>query len=168
MAVAIASHFTQRIYQWTAWKAAYSAKAFAIQYDNDGTIYLIWGYDEGEVHLCTIWLGTLPDSIIAGGYSQAQNDTDKADFVANYLPYANVRISERGTYLDSRIIHRFGNLTATSTAEVLISIRPYVEPASQAQRSVKSSSASDTNSAGAGVKQVRITYLNSKDRKSVV
>jgi hypothetical protein len=57
---------------------------------------------------------------------------------------------------DPRIIYRLGNLTAASTSEVLVSARAYNEPASQAQRSVKSSSASDGSA-----KTVRISYLDS-------
>lgn len=58
------------------------------------------------------------------------------------------------------VIGRFGNRTTTSTAEVLVSARAYVEQSSQAQRSVVSTSAQD-NPAGTGAKKVKITYLNS-------
>jgi len=57
-------------------------------------------------------------------------------------------------------IHRFGNVTTSSTSEVLVSARPYVEQASQAQRSVVSTSVQDA-AAGTGSKQVRIIYLDS-------
>lgn len=56
---------------------------------------------------------------------------------------------------------RFGNLTATSTSEVLVATRPYAEPASQAQRSVVSTSALDSNTLATGARIVRITYLDS-------
>jgi hypothetical protein len=59
------------------------------------------------------------------------------------------------------LIRRLGNLTSAGTSEVLLCGRTYTEPASEAQRSVKSTSASDTNSAGSGAKAVRITYLTS-------
>jgi hypothetical protein len=58
------------------------------------------------------------------------------------------------------VIYRFGNLTATSTSEVLVSARAYAEQSSQAQRSVVSTSAQDA-SGGSGAKKVLITYLNS-------
>jgi len=58
------------------------------------------------------------------------------------------------------VIARFGNLTAASTAEVLVAARAYVEQASQAQRSVVSTSAQDAP-AGTGAKKVKITYLTS-------
>lgn len=56
----------------------------------------------------------------------------------------------------SKLIRRFGNVTTTSVSEVLVSARAYVEQGSEAQRSVKSTSASDGSS-----KQVRIWYLDS-------
>lgn len=61
---------------------------------------------------------------------------------------------------DSQVLARFGNLTASSTAEVLVAARAYVEQSSQAQRSVVSTSAQD-NPAGTGAKKVKITYLDS-------
>ena len=59
-------------------------------------------------------------------------------------------------FKDPRFLRRFGNKTTTATSDVLVSARTYNEPASQAQRSVKSTSASDGSA-----KTVRIVYLNS-------
>lgn len=58
-------------------------------------------------------------------------------------------------------LHRFGNLTATSVSEVLVATRAYAEPGSQAQRSVVSTSATDSDILGTGARQVRIVYLDS-------
>jgi hypothetical protein len=58
-------------------------------------------------------------------------------------------------------LRRFGNYTATSTSEALVSARPYVEPASQAQRSIVSTSAVDSDALGTGAGQIRITFLTS-------
>jgi len=69
--------------------------------------------------------------------------------------------AEIGLFNDSRIIRRFGNLTATSTNEVLVSARPYNAQSAEGQRSVKSSSVNDANPAGTGAKIVRILYLTS-------
>lgn len=63
-------------------------------------------------------------------------------------------------YRDPNLIRRLGNLTATSTAEVLLCARGYIEQSSQAQRSVVSTSNQD-KPAGSGAGHVRITYLNS-------
>lgn len=61
---------------------------------------------------------------------------------------------------DSQVVSRFGNLTATSSAEVLVAARAYVEQSSEAQRAVVSTSQQD-KPAGSGAKKVLITYLNS-------
>lgn len=67
---------------------------------------------------------------------------------------------DRG-FKDPRVFRRFGNVTTTSTSEILVSSRAYVEQSSQAQRSVKSTSTQDSDSAGTGARVVRITYLDS-------
>jgi hypothetical protein len=82
------------------------------------------------------------------------------DFETNWKPFGSEPITQ-GNFTDPRIIHKFGNLTTTATSEVLVSTRPYVEQSSQAQRSVKSTSANDANPAGTGATEVRITYLDS-------
>lgn len=56
----------------------------------------------------------------------------------------------------ANLLRRFGNVTTTSTNDVLVSARAYNEQSSEAQRSVKSTSASDGSS-----KKVRIVYLTS-------
>lgn len=57
-------------------------------------------------------------------------------------------------------LHLFGNLTAAATAEVLVCNRGYVEPASQAQRSLVSTSVQD-KPGGSGAAAVRVDFLNS-------
>lgn len=61
---------------------------------------------------------------------------------------------------DPHVINKLGNITATSTAEVVVYARTYVEPGAMAQRSVVSTSVNDT-AAGSGAKIIRITYLDS-------
>ncbi len=62
-------------------------------------------------------------------------------------------------FMHENLIRRFGNLTATSTSEVLLAARSYVEQSSQAQRSVVSTSAEDADADGKiGIKKVRICY----------
>ncbi len=144
---------------WTAFKAIVSPKVLSIQYDDDGSVYTIFAIDGPAGYIATIWKGTVPYGVIAAGYSQATNDADKTDFETNYKPYANGQILDND--FDPRLIHRFGNLTSTSASEVLVSARAYVEQASQAQRSIQSTSATDSDGAGTGARQVRITYLDS-------
>lgn len=64
-------------------------------------------------------------------------------------------------FQDQRTFRRFGNLTASSTSEVLVAARAYVEQSSQAQRSIQSTSATDNDGSGTGAREVRITYLDS-------
>ena len=159
MAVTISSSYTQRSNFWTAWKAARFTKVGVHQHDDDGTVYTIWFYDGPEVHTCTIWKGTVPDSVVPV-YSQAQNDSDKTDFETNYLSFSN-STTKTTTFSDPRVIHILGNLTATSASEVLVSAAAHVEQASQAQRSIVSTSAYDDNPSGSGAKIVRLVYLDS-------
>jgi hypothetical protein len=80
---------------WTNFKSVTSNKNSLIQYDDDGTVYTIFAFDTSSLaYVCTIWKGTVPDPVIAGGYSQAQNDSDKSDFETNYKPNANQPIAD--------------------------------------------------------------------------
>jgi hypothetical protein len=149
---------------WTSFKTVSLAKVLSIQYDDDGTVYSIFSFDDGELaYTCTIWKGAVPDTVIAGGYSQATNDSDKSDFETNYKPYANKPVypPKFNDFSDPRLTHKFGQLTATSVSEVLLYPRTYAEPASQAQRSIVSTSATDSDALGTGARQIRITYLDS-------
>jgi hypothetical protein len=144
---------------WAELKNFVSNKFIFLQYTDDGIQYNLFALDDRIVYLCNIWKGTVPESVVNGGYSQAQNDADKSDFETSYLPYANDPISI-DRLKDPRIIHKFGNITTAAVTEVLCSSRTYNEQASQAQRSVKSSSVQDAV-AGSGAKAVRLVYLDS-------
>jgi hypothetical protein len=85
----LSPQFTQRGYFWTQWLQMRILKSLVLQYEDADGVYTIWGYDGPEVHVCTIWKGLVPDGVIAGGYSQSQNDTDKTDFETNFKPYGN-------------------------------------------------------------------------------
>jgi hypothetical protein len=89
------------------------------------------------------------------------NKSDATDFETNFKSRGDkaTHFAEVG-WNDPALIRRFGNLTAASASEVLLCARGYTEPASEAQRSVVSTSAQDA-SGGSGAKQVRITYLTS-------
>lgn len=102
MTVSIAPQYTQRAHNWTSWKAIHTAKCHSHQYADDGSVYIVWSYDGPEVHLCTIWKGEVPYGVLAGGYTQEQNDADKADFEANYQPTANQQIEQKA--VDGKLI----------------------------------------------------------------
>jgi|SRR5271166_640388 len=98
MALVLASQFTQRTYTWSQWKAAYAVKGGPYQYDaDDGIIATIYFYDTPEVHVTQIWVASVPDGVVNGGYSQSQNDADLLDFQTNWLPGANATITPRNT-----------------------------------------------------------------------
>jgi len=144
---------------WTNIKAIILQKLLPMQYVDDGTTYTIFAFDDSTIVYDTIiWKGTVPSSVIANGYSQSQNDSDKSDFETNYKLYANMPIV-KGNFDDPRLLRRFGNLTSTSTSEVLVCVRGYTELTSARQCSVKSTSAQD-KSGGSGAVTVRITYLD--------
>lgn len=85
------------------------------------------------------------------------NKSDATEFEASYKLY---RPLVTPAWESPYKICRFGNLTASSTNEVLVCARGYVEPASQAQRSVVSTSVQD-KSGGSGAFAVRLAFLNS-------
>ncbi len=104
----LAPQYTQRVYRWTAWKAALALKGGQPQYEEGVSEYGIWFYDGPEVHICTIWKGTVPDPVLAS-YSQAQNDTDKTDFETNFKPYANRSVDDIPSLIIANSIKNGGN-----------------------------------------------------------
>lgn len=163
---------------WTNFKAiTITVKSLPIQYDDDGTVYTIFAFDgQTIVYICNIWKGTVPDGVINGGYSQAQNDSDKSDFETNYKANANKRIYRTDNFGDpinvefafalsmglvsGASVGRAQGYTATSaTSGKAIRATTYTPQGANAQRSVNSTSASDA-AAGTGARTVTINYLN--------
>ena len=102
MPLKIAPQYTQRFGYWTAWKAINAAKGGQYQHDDDGIAYTIYFYDGPEVHLTTIYKGDVPDGVVAG-YSQAQNDADKAEWLALYAAASNRALSPKAADGRARI-----------------------------------------------------------------
>lgn len=90
MSVTFGQGYTVRSYSWTDWKTVQGTKNLVMQYDDDGLIYTIWGYDGPEVILCNIFKGIVPQ-----GVDQSQNDTDKSDFENNYKSLANAPVQPK-------------------------------------------------------------------------
>lgn len=109
MSIAIAPQFTKKFYNYQDWKTVQMTKEFSTQYDEDSDKYTVYGYEEPEAHICVVWKNAVPDPIIASGYSQEQNDTDKAGFEASYKSTANDKIFKRSRYL---------NITSNATTVV--------------------------------------------------
>lgn len=176
MSIQISSQLTQRSYSWTNWKSILSTKGGVYQYDDDGTVYTVYFYDHPEVYISTIWKSVVPDGIVAGGYSQVQNDLDKTDFTTNYLANANKRIARTDAFgnpvtndfdfyastgqIPGVTVSRATGYVGTSAAAgAAIRATVYTPQGTNAQRSIKSSSVNDT-SAGTGARTVTINYLN--------
>lgn len=94
MTVEIGPQYTQIEYSWTAWKTVCSKKSLRFQYEDQGNRYFIWGYDGPEVHICSIFKTDVPQPFIDIGISQAQNDTDKADFESSYKATGNAPLTQ--------------------------------------------------------------------------
>ena len=89
---AFASNLTVHDKRWTAWKIVQLAKSLNTQYDETDNSYSIWGYDGPEVHVCAIYKTSVPDFVLAAGYSQEQNDADKNDFETHFKSKANMPV----------------------------------------------------------------------------
>jgi hypothetical protein len=107
----------QRAGTWSWFKPLIAAKSLKIQFEEDDDLYLVYGYDMPEVLTCTIWKGTLLPSVVDGGYSQAQNDADKADFEANYEPEANRSIDDVPSLIIANSIKAVGGGSADMSVD---------------------------------------------------
>lgn len=152
MAIALAPQYTQRNYRWTEWKAVNLSRSLFYQYEDDGVVYTIWGYDGPEVHVTQIWKNEVPYTLI-GTYDQPQNDSDKTDFETNYLPFANRTFEIKSTEV------RAAYLVTSSTTRSALRATAYTEQMNNAQRSFVSTSASDT-AAGTGARRVKLYYYD--------
>lgn len=97
MPITIAPQYTQRSSRWTSWKEEYTRKKnVRHQHEDADGIYTVWFYDGPEAHICTMWKGAVPSGVIEGsGYTQEQNDADKAEFEADYAPTSNMTLDPR-------------------------------------------------------------------------
>lgn len=121
MAVAFSDSYTLLTYYWTEWKAANTSRSGILQYDeSDPALYTIWFYDGAEIFRCQIWRGAVPNQQIQLGYSQAQNDADKADFEANFKADGNTaltpkeRVSKGGYMLPVNLRHAGAPIAGTT------------------------------------------------------
>src|SRR5258708_2430323 len=87
----------QRSYRWIDWKALALVRDGQHQHVEDTAqgVYTIWFYDGPETHLTNVWTGAVPDGVTDAGYTQEQNDSDKADFETNFKPTSNGTIVPR-------------------------------------------------------------------------
>lgn len=146
------SNFITISKSWTGLKEVLSSKGLLLQYDETAEVYELFAIDAVIAYVATIYKGTVPDGVQTS-YSQGQNDSDKADFEANFQPAANRPV---GNNFSSTVD---GYTTTTGSTSTPIMATTYTEQTTNAQRSLVSSSASDA-SAGVGARTVKITYYD--------
>lgn len=90
--ITISGAYTQRGGFWTTWKVFQEIKQLVWQSQTEEDMYWIWGYNGPECFITQIWRNEVPPAVISSGYTQEQNDADKADWEKNYLPTTNGKI----------------------------------------------------------------------------
>jgi len=119
----------QRSGTWSWFKPLVFSKSLKVQYEEDAEVYVIYGYDHPEVCTCTLWKGVVPAAVVAGGYSQAQNDADKADFAANFEPYSNRSIDDVPSLILANAIKNGGSANMAVNGSVTPVVFEYNPPA---------------------------------------
>lgn len=71
---------------WTHLRNVVDDKHLPIQYEYNTDGYEVFAVDNGITYSTIIYNNAVPDPTV---YSQAQNDSDKSDFLTNYAPTAN-------------------------------------------------------------------------------
>lgn len=118
----------QRSGTWSWFKPLIAQKSIKVQYEEDDATYLVYGYDHPEVLTCTLWKGTVPDSVVASGYSQAQNDSDKSAFETNFKPYANRSIDDIPSLIIANSIKNGGSSNLAVDGSVTNAVFEYTPP----------------------------------------
>lgn len=146
---------------WASFKAIIASKTLAPQYDDTGATFQIFAVDSPIVYVTTIYQGEVP-----AGFDQAQNDIDKADFLANYQPVCNAPVLPTGVVAGTSVPLPIttgiatGDVILAATTATAVRRTAYTEQSANAQRSIRSSSPNDTNTGGTGARTVKITYLD--------
>jgi len=84
--------------RWTDLKAVWNLKRMVMQCDREPDAIRVFGFD--GPNLCyetTIWTGEVPWTVVEAGYTQEQNDADKADFEDHYEDLCNWAVTPKGT-----------------------------------------------------------------------
>ena len=165
MSVTFGNAFIVVSQSWNTFKQTVAAKALAMQYDLDpmGQQYQIFAIDAPIVYTAYIYVGTVPDNL-ALTYTQAQNDSDKADFLTNYQLICNKPLDMlttiSGSTTGSGLVGLYGAYVPTAaTSLVFAAATTFVEQVTGSQRSFSSTSAND-NASGSGTRQVALTYYD--------
>lgn len=89
MSVTFGEQLVVRTRSWTLLKSELDKYNARLQYEDEGETYALWFRDNGCIFITTIYKNAVPYAVIESGYTQQQNDADKAEFLAAYAPSAN-------------------------------------------------------------------------------
>jgi hypothetical protein len=147
------------ILRWPDFKPLALAKALRIQYVEYDDGYTVFAHDGDVVYTCDLIKlassATYPFANYTPDYDRTQNDTDVAEFEASYKSGGNSLVRAVDGLVD--FVSGYSATSTNTRASILATA--YTEPLSAAQRSISSSSTSDT-AAGTGARTVRITYYD--------
>lgn len=88
--------------RWLDFKQLVNNKMLPVQYITNVDGYTIFSFDQDVAYKTFLFFTTVsPNQSYESDYSQAQNDSDSADFLANFYQLANMPIAPRTT--DGRI-----------------------------------------------------------------
>jgi hypothetical protein len=74
---------------WTDFKEVVTTKSLPMQYEEDNTKYYLYAIDGDVLYLCFVYKNALPTPPPTG-YTQAQSDLDKTNFVNKYKSKAGI------------------------------------------------------------------------------
>ena len=81
---------------WLTVKSFVASKKLSLQYDESNTAYEIFAIDGSIVYYCIIYKGTVPVDTV----TQVDNDSYKADFLANYKDIVTNRVIQSSVAYD--------------------------------------------------------------------
>jgi len=139
MTIQISPQHTQVIYDWSGFKTKATSFGLRLRYHQEVSTVTVYFYDPPEVHLCCL----------------ARGGAEEAEFLASYLPL--IQDSPLSEAILTAVVS--GELPTAATAQAAVRKTAYVERTSEARRSIKSTSALDTNG-GTGARQVQLTYYD--------
>lgn len=74
-----------------------AARRLIPQYEESSATYDLFALDGQMAFSCTIWKGEVPYTVVESGYTQEQNDADKAEFTGSYESICNTSLVPKGS-----------------------------------------------------------------------
>lgn len=140
--------------RWPDFKPLVQTKGLPLQYITRSDSYTVFALDKNVAYTCVLVFTSVSATFpFDPDYSQGQNDTDVADFLANFQATANSPTAPTSTNIP-------GYVTTASAVTTAIRATAYTEQLTGSQRSFSSSSANDA-AAGTGARTVILSYYDS-------